>query len=143
MVLRSARSKTSILNSQMEHLDGPGKRNTKSSRQRGERTQPIFFLHARIINERSYSYNSSFRFGSRGGGIRRLTSRQKIQGYQYQKERLIRHTGQSGHGSGDSGPKWLARPRPENHAEEKSPHPQRRGLRRNPSSGLKEKSPTL
>ena len=40
-----------------------------------------------------------FWFGPRGAGIRRLTSRQKIQGNQYQKERLIRHTGQSGHGS--------------------------------------------
>jgi len=34
----------------------------------------------------------SFWFGPRGAGIRRLTSRQKIQGNQYQKERLIRHT---------------------------------------------------
>jgi len=71
-----------------------------------------------------------FSFGPRGAGIRRLTSRQKIQGNQYQKERPIRHTGQSGHGSGDSGPRWLAHPRPENHAEEKSSHPQRRGPRR-------------
>jgi len=51
-----------------------------------------------------------------------------------QKERLIRHTGRSGHGSGDSGPKWLAHPRPENHAEEKSSHPQRRG----PTKSLKQ-----
>ena len=52
-----------------------------------------------------------------------VTGRQKIQGNQYQKERLIRHTSQSGHGGGDSGPKWLAHPRPENHAEEKSSFP--------------------
>ena len=52
-----------------------------------------------------------FLFGPRGAGIRRLTGRQKIQGNQYQKERLIRHTSQSSHGSGDSGPKWLAHPR--------------------------------
>ena len=32
-------------------------------------------------------------FGPRGAGIRRLTGRQQIQGSQYQKERLIRHTG--------------------------------------------------
>ena len=70
-----------------------------------------------------------FSFGPRGAGIRRLTGRQKIKGNQYQKERLIRHTSQSGHGSGDSGPKWLAHPRSENHAEEKSSHPQRRGPR--------------
>jgi len=59
------------------------------------------------------AWELSFLFGPRGAGIRRLTGRQKIQGnqYQYQKERLIRHTGQSGHGSGDSGPKWLAHPR--------------------------------
>jgi len=54
-----------------------------------------------------------FWFGSRGAGIRRLTGRQENQSNQYLKERLIRHTGQSGHGSGDSGSKWLARPRPE------------------------------
>jgi len=83
-------------------------------------------------------FEPAFSFGPRGAGIRRLTSRQKIQGNQYQKERLIRHTGQSGHGSGDSGPKWLAHPRPENHAEEKSFHPLRRGPRRNLSSGLKD-----
>jgi len=71
--------------------------------------------------------SSSFWFGPRGAGIRRLTSRQRVQGNQYQKGRLIRHTGQSGHGTVDSGPKWLAHPRPENHAEEKSSHPQRRG----------------
>ena len=59
---------------------------------------------------------------------RRLTGRQKIQGNQYQKERLIRHSSQSGHGSGDSGPKWLAHPRSENHAEEKSFHPQKRNF---------------
>ena len=51
---------------------------------------------------------TGFWFGPRGAGIRRLTSRQRIQGNQYQKKRLIRHTGQSGHGSGDRGPKWLA-----------------------------------
>lgn len=37
LVLRSVRSKTSILNSQMEHSDGLGKHNTKSRRQRGTR----------------------------------------------------------------------------------------------------------
>jgi len=49
----------------------------------------------------------NFRSGAR---IRRLTNRQEIQGNPNYKERLTRHTGQSGHGSGDSGPKWLARP---------------------------------
>ena len=36
---------------------------------------------------------------------------------------------------------WLARLRSENHSEKKRSHPQRRGARRNPSSGLKEESP--
>ena len=61
-------------------------------------------------------------FGPRGAGIRRLTGRQETQGNPNYKGRLIRHTGQSGHGSGDSGPKWLGRPRPEHHAKEKSSH---------------------
>jgi len=49
-------------------------------------------------------------FGPRGAGIIRLTGRQEIQGNPYYKERLIRHTGQSGHGiwvcfgSGPEGP---------------------------------------
>ena len=34
-------------------------------------------------------------------------------------ERLIRHTGRSGHGSDVNGPKWEAQPRPENLAEKK------------------------
>ena len=69
----------------------------------------------------------NFRSGAR---IRRLTNRQEIQGNPNYRERLTRHTGQSGHGSGDSGPQWLAQPRPENHAEEKNSLPQRRGPRR-------------
>ena len=65
----------------------------------------------------TYQYNTicrrkAFSFGPRGAGIRRLTGRQKIQGNQYQKERLIRYTGQSGHGSGDSGPKAFSDLRP-------------------------------
>ena len=99
-------------------------------------------IHSHFTNHYKSRNLKMYSFGPRGAGIRRLTGRQKIQGNQYQKERLIRRTGQSGHGSGDSGPKWLAHPRPENHAEEKSSHPQRRGPRRNPSSGLKEELPT-
>ena len=76
---------------------------------------------------------SSFLCGPRGAGIRRLTGNRKLKATYTKRERLIRHTGQSGHGSGNSGPKWLARRRSENHVEKRSSHPQRRGPRRNPS----------
>ena len=52
------------------------------------------------------------------------------------------HTGQSDHGGGCGGPKWLARPHPENHAEKKSSHPQRRGAQQNLLSGLKSSPPS-
>jgi len=40
--------------------------------------------------------------GPRGAGIRRLTGNRKLKATYTKRERLIRHTGQSGHGSGDS-----------------------------------------
>ena len=49
---------------------------------------------ANLLARKQHMY--FFSFGPRGAGIRRLTGRQKIQGNQYQKERLIRHTSQSG-----------------------------------------------
>jgi len=45
--------------------------------------------HQDVDSTWNTTWFSTFRFGPRGAGIRRLTNRQKIQGNQYQEERLI------------------------------------------------------
>jgi len=49
-----------------------------------------------------FAYVVHFSCGPRGAGIRRLTGNRKLKATYTKRERLIRHTGQSGHGSGDS-----------------------------------------
>ena len=71
VVLRSARSKTSILNSQMGHLDGPGKRNTKSSRQRGTREPSLSFFCTRGLSTRGAAQTTPH-FGAMGEGESKL-----------------------------------------------------------------------